>query len=262
MGELNETGLTAEGASDVFVARYDGNGLLLWAKQAGSSQEDSGLDIAVSASGRSSVTGYFKRTATFGSGELQETSLISAGADDIFVARYDDNGLLLWARGAGGSAPSAGQIVDLGFGITLDAADNSYVTGDFERMARFGVGDVNETILNSVGGGDIFIAKYRENSSVGIEEPQLLFEDFKLVQNYPNPFNSQTTIRYVLPRTGYADLTVYNVLGKSVQILDQGLRAAGWHQIVFDAKDLPSGVYQYRLNVGSYQSTRQMLLIR
>jgi len=77
----------------MFVAKYNAEGLLLWAKQAGghagaNGLGDLGLGIGLDASGNSYVTGYFEAAAIFGTGEAGETTLISAGASDIFVARY------------------------------------------------------------------------------------------------------------------------------------------------------------------------------
>jgi Ca2+-binding RTX toxin-like protein len=85
-GEANETTLTSAG-SDVFVAKYDSTGALVWAKQAGGTSEDSGQGIAVDGSGNSYVTGQFDGTATFGPGEANETTLTSDGSSDVFVAK-------------------------------------------------------------------------------------------------------------------------------------------------------------------------------
>ena len=89
-GEPNQTQLTSTRASvyDIFVAKYNGNGTLVWAKQAGSTSTDQGFGIAVDGLGNSYVTGSFSDTATFGSGEPNQTQLTSAGVHDIFVAKF------------------------------------------------------------------------------------------------------------------------------------------------------------------------------
>ena len=156
-GETNETTLTSAGNRDIFVAKYDASGDLVWAKRAGAggASFDQGLGIAVDGSGNSYVTGHFVGSATFGPGETNETTLTSAGFDDIFVAKYDASGDLVWAKRAGGMSFN-----DFGQGIAVDGSGNSYVTGNFQGSATFGPGETNQTILNSAGGGDIFVAKY------------------------------------------------------------------------------------------------------
>jgi hypothetical protein len=100
------------------------------------------------------VTGRFQGTATFGEGEPNETTLISAPGSDIFVAKYDRDGALLWATRVGGSFAFR-------LGIATTERGDSYVTGLFGGTATFGQGEPNETALTSAGGNDIFVAKYR-----------------------------------------------------------------------------------------------------
>ena len=83
-----------------------------------------------------------------------------------------------------------------------------------------------------------------------------------LNQNYPNPFNPATTIRFGLPHQSVVTLTVYNTLGQKVAELVNGDIDAGYHSVQFDARNLASGVYIYRLQAGSFVETRKLLLIR
>ncbi|MGH8564957.1 MAG: SBBP repeat-containing protein, partial [Gammaproteobacteria bacterium] len=154
-GEATETTLTSAGFQDVFVAKYDSLGDLVWAKRAGGTSADDGLGIGVDSSGNSYVTGRFRDTATFGPGEANETMLTSVGVNDVFVAKYDSLGDLVWAKRAGGTGS-----LDEGFGIAVDSSGNSYVTGQFTGTATFGPGEINETMLTSAGFSDVFVAKY------------------------------------------------------------------------------------------------------
>ncbi|HHJ53374.1 MAG TPA: T9SS type A sorting domain-containing protein [Caldithrix abyssi] len=96
---------------------------------------------------------------------------------------------------------------------------------------------------------------------------------FTLAQNYPNPFGEKnqttgntTTIRYGLKTSGQAEipvqLIVYNTLGQTVKKLVDRQERVGEHTVVFDAKDLPSGIYFYTLQVGGHKLTRKMILLR
>ena len=88
-----------------------------------------------------------------------------------------------------------------------------------------------------------------------------------LAQNYPNPFNPVTTIRYTLPERATVMLTVHDVLGRRIQVLDEGMRDQGGHVAVWDGSNsagqaVPSGTYIARLVVGDRVLTRQMLLLK
>lgn len=85
---------------------------------------------------------------------------------------------------------------------------------------------------------------------------------FVLEQNYPNPFNPTTTIRYMTEQAGPVNLTVYNLLGEEVATVVDQVQSSGEHVVTFDAGDLPSGVYLYRLSYGNQTSTRSMLLVK
>ena len=111
---------------------------------------------------------------------------------------------------------------------------------------------------------------YLANSSVTAidDRVQSLPESFELHQNYPNPFNPSTTITYSIPvsSTGAGSdnvtLKVYDVSGKEVATLVDEKKAPGVYEVAFNAGGLSSGVYFYRLQAGSYQAMRKMMLIK
>ncbi len=105
------------------------------------------------------------------------------------------------------------------------------------------------------------------NTTVGINDPQEIITDYQLYQNYPNPFNPTTTISFDLPGTETVDLAVYNSLGQKVRSLASGVFTAGHHQVRWDARNdfgqvVPAGVYYYRLQAGTHQFTRKMVLLK
>ncbi len=86
---------------------------------------------------------------------------------------------------------------------------------------------------------------------------------FKLAQNYPNPFNPSTVISYQLPVPGFVILTIYNVLGQKVRTLVNRRQDAGSYAVSFNAKELSSGIYYYKLETGSgYSQIRKMALMK
>jgi hypothetical protein len=87
-------------------------------------------------------------------------------------------------------------------------------------------------------------------------------EGHSLEQNYPNPFNPSTKIRFSLPKSGYVTLKVYDVLGREVETLVQGERAAGSYSVEWTPNNLASGVYLYRIQAGAYTETKKLMLLR
>ena len=93
-------------------------------------------------------------------------------------------------------------------------------------------------------------------------EIQALPTEFGLAQNVPNPFNPGTEIRYQLPEASYVVLAIYDVLGQQVQVLVEGFIDAGYRSVVWDAKDVASGIYFVRMEAGDFVRVRKMVLIR
>jgi photosystem II stability/assembly factor-like uncharacterized protein len=85
---------------------------------------------------------------------------------------------------------------------------------------------------------------------------------FVLDQNYPNPFNPSTTIRYAVPHRSHVTLVVYNTLGQQVATLVNEDQEAGYREVKFDAQDLSSGVYFYRLKAADFVATKKLLILR
>jgi hypothetical protein len=83
-----------------------------------------------------------------------------------------------------------------------------------------------------------------------------------LEQNFPNPFNPTTTIRFAIPQNEHVTLKVYDLLGREVATLVNEARSAGNHEAFFDASNLASGVYIYRLTAGNFIATKKFTLIK
>lgn len=103
---------------------------------------------------------------------------------------------------------------------------------------------------------------YNNGTTFVPNEPQPVLKSFLLQQNYPNPFNPSTTIRFVLPRSATVQLGVFNLSGQLVATLADGYFSAGEYAIDFDARNLSSGLYFYRLQTDDFSQTRKMLFVK
>ena len=104
-------------------------------------------------------------------------------------------------------------------------------------------------------------------TSVSFKQQSTMPKDFALQQNYPNPFNPETRISFSLNKTGHVKLAVYNMLGQKVKTLIDKEKQAGNHRVTWDGTNdkgerLTSGIYYYRLEMGSSHATRKMLLLK
>jgi len=86
--------------------------------------------------------------------------------------------------------------------------------------------------------------------------------EFGLLSNYPNPFNAETVIKYELPFDAYVKLEVYNLLGQKVETLINQRQQAGYRSVAWDASEVSSGIYFYKLTAGDYTETRRMMLMK
>lgn len=112
-------------------------------------------------------------------------------------------------------------------------------------------------------GSEMFCVGAGTIESVSISDECATPKNFVLQQNYPNPFNPFTTISYQIPSNSLVQLDVYNVFGQLVETLVNAKLEAGYHKIVWNATEFPSGIYFYQLTVGKQIiANEQMLLLK
>jgi hypothetical protein len=139
--------ITNAGSSDIFIAKYNDTGINFWARSAGGAGQDQASAICTDANGNAYITGsFYSASAAFGINTITNTNVLT---DDIFVAKYDNQGYISWAVGQGGNGNDGGK------SISCDASDHVYVAGYFSAFVLFG-----STTLVSNGAEDIFITRY------------------------------------------------------------------------------------------------------
>lgn len=127
----------------------------------------------------------------------------------------------------------------------------------------------NKAAFNN--GGDLFIIS--ESSLVMLTSVQSFSPEIKntsiesgseyyLSPSYPNPFNSASTIKYYIPTTSYVSIKIFNALGQELETLVDEEKSVGTYELNWNAVKLPSGVYFYRLQAGSFVQTRKMILLK
>ncbi len=148
---VNDSMLT----SNVFLAKYDSSGNVLWAKSAGGKMDDIATAVQSDRAGNAYMTGYFKSPAiAFG---VTTFTNDSAGTGNIFVVKYNTNGNVVWARNAGG------KMDDEATYLATDANGNSYVTGYFNSPSIiFG----HDTLTNGGGKQNMFVVKFDSSGNV------------------------------------------------------------------------------------------------
>ncbi|HJY63357.1 MAG TPA: SBBP repeat-containing protein [Ignavibacteria bacterium] len=267
--------------SDYATIKYNTDGYGQWV-QIYNGPPGTGLDfafsIAVDGSGNVYVTG--------------NSSGIGTGPDYATI-KYNSAGVMQWTSRYNGPANN----FDYAYSIALDGSGNAYVTG---RSSGSGTGSDYATIRYNSDGTEQWVQRYTEldydwASSIAVDGSGNVYvtgrssgsgtsEDYatikysqvigiksisseipngyKLLQNYPNPFNPSTKIHLALPKSSFAKLVVYDVLGRVVSTLVDEQLKAGTYEVDWNALNNPSGVYYYRLVIDGFTETRKMILIK
>jgi len=125
---------------------------------------------------------------------------------------------------------------------------------------KFQKGDkINIFYDNSITTDDVFAFTADTNLSAG---DNTVPQDFELYQNFPNPFKQLTTFRFYLQKQLKVTLKVYNLLGEEITTLSKSPWTAGKHEIIWDAKSLPSGIYLYHLKAENFSKTKKFILLK
>lgn len=267
------------GDYDFWLVKTDVDGDSLWSRTFGGSNDDECSSVQQTSDG-----GYILGGATG-----------SFGADswDLWLVKTDDDGDSLWSRSFGGSYPdwcssvqqtSDGGYILVGSTLSFGAGEGDFwlvktdANGDSLWSRTFGGNDYDgcysvqetsdggyilagETRSFGAGSYDFWLVKTGPEDAadpISVSMPA----QYGLRPNYPNPFNPATQIAYDISKTSNVTLTVFDLLGREVATLVDGVQAAGTHSVTFDGTHLPSGIYFYRLQAGDFVAARKMVLLK
>jgi polyhydroxybutyrate depolymerase len=140
------------------------------------------------------------------------------------------------------------------------------VTGNFTRSShkiytKNGLGST-DFIVHIFSSGHFFWCDTLTYSLTAIENETNQPIEYELKQNYPNPFNPSTKIRYSVPQSSTVVIKVFDILGNEIETLVNVEKPAGTYEVEFSAASLPTGVYFYQLQAGSFVETKKMILLR
>lgn len=189
------------------------------------------------------------------------------GGDSTTVA-----GVVLFELPGGGRNPVSQATVALNSGLG-QASTQTGSDGKYSMRARRGsyalaVNAAGFQPLSATGvgvdSGGLTLNVLVKPNAVAIEpaDNRSTPKSFALGNAYPNPFNPSTTILYELPERAYVTLKVFNLLGQEVATLVEGIQEAGYRSVVFNARNLVSGIYFYRLKTERFTGTRTLVLSR
>ncbi len=224
---FNTTTLTNSGGYDLFVAKYNTNGKVLWAKRNGGTAGDYVYSLAVDDSSYVVIAGNFG-SASIGFGATTLTN-DSAGTKDLFLAKYDSTGNVLWANTTGGPTSNANS-------VAIYPPGNIYLAGDFSD-STFAFGTNLLTNFTNTGTTDMFLAKFLQTV---LQAGNITPATAKMAV-YPNPADG--ILNVALNEGGYNSIGVYDCLGRT---LYQSQLTGNEKAVRINTAEIKDGVYFLR----------------
>lgn len=228
--------VTNSGYIDMFLAKYSPSGHALWVNTSQSELEEAGTCVRVDNNGDVYLCGYFMGTSTY----LNGVHLISRGLSDIFVAKYNNNGSIYWAKYTGGTT------LDKAFSISVDQDGYLYTVGGFvSPWVVFGT----DTVFSTSEGAAVFTAKMASTSGVEIIE-----NNHGLIV-YPNPISNM--INAVLPEN--KEIISCELISVTGNIIKTGT-SFNKNKINLSINNIPHGIYFLRLTTKDDSYTAKVIV--
>lgn len=287
-GEQGKLWRTTNGGASWIVAAVDSAAFAVWPVR---DFEFFSTDYGVATGGYYDVTGLVWRTTNagknwshkrvagepiFGTHFFDSLNVVCVGGDLDFGAgmvqttnagaQWEYTYLGIWGQGSalGFPTPNEGW-APLGFAgtymVTLDAGNTWTALYTPDSSAMYDV-VFTDALTGYMAGYAGTVLKYVP-AGTAVGAPALVeTSEPLLLQNHPNPCHPATRFEFRMPRAGDASLKVYDLAGREVATVVEGVLAAGRHSRAFDGSGLPSGVYYYKLTVGRFVETKKMVLLR
>jgi hypothetical protein len=220
---------------DALLIKSNSSGDTIWTKNHGGINTD--------------YANFVQQTSDQGYIIAGETESFGAGGKDVWLIKTNSSGDTIWTKTYGGSGN------DIAYSVVQTSDSGYIIAGETES---FGAGDSDVWLIKTDQDGNTEGITFIDNSTNNIAP-----DDYKLYQNYPNPFNPITNISYTIKNSNYVILKIYNILAQEIQTLVNTFQKTGNYTVNFDAKNLSSGLYFYKLQVGdNVIQTKKMLLMR
>ena len=222
----------AQGWSDVYLIKTNSMGDTLWTRTYGGAANEAGYSVQQTKDGGYIIGGW---TSSFG-----------VGNRDVYIIKTNSMGDTLWTRTYGGTDDDEGYSVQ-------QTKDGGYIIGGYNDVS-FGAQKYDVYLIKTDGNGLI--------TNVSLNNLNVIPNEFILRQNYPNPFNPQTKISFSVPKESFITLKIYDLLGREVATLVQDKKQQGEYSVTWNADNVPSGVYFYKLLAGDFIQTKKMILMK
>lgn len=170
-------------------------------------------------------------------------------ADNLYAKLFLTSGFAAVSDSISIGELGPGAIDSISFSVTAPNADT---TGSYSILF------ISSDASSSSAGGPL-----RSTNATGVGQilPSVP-KNYALLQNYPNPFNPSTVIEYAIPIKSHVIITIYDVLGRVVGRFVNEMKYPGTYKVVFDASNLPSGVYFYRISAGTFNQVKKMMVVK
>ena len=220
-----------DGNYNVWLIKTDSQGNEEWNRPFGGSNSDRGYSVQQTTDGGYIITG---ETKSFGNGE-----------SDLWLIKTDAQGDEEWNK------PFGGSDFDRGYAVQQTENDEYVITGWTKSFGN--------------GNNDAWLIKI-ENTLAEIDD-SFIPNIFIFRQNYPNPFNPITLLEYDLPKDELVNITIYDMKGRMIKTLINGLKTAGYKSVQWNATNdrnetVSAGVYLYSIQAGEFRQTKKMVLLK
>ena len=216
-----------------------------------------------------------------GSGNSEDNSIVSAGTQlpTVYQGNVITKNLILYKTNStisgrvtlNGNSPNMNLeimagVPDTAFLRTYTDFNGYYTLNVSNKLYNYNIncwnlppGYMPHSVLAHPGQSNV---NFTFNLTDVQQDQSIIPSEFSLSQNYPNPFNPSTSITWQSPVSGWQTLKVYNLLGNEVATLVNEFRPAGYYEVTWNANNLSSGVYFYRLNAGNFIEIKKMILLK